>query len=186
MEHEKSPAHMRRTLLENFILLFLGQGAHAVEAHPKSGQVMEHGGSLPGVSSNLSWSYDAGVGVMVLCNTSGVPVSTIADAAMRMYHGRNPIEDRFVYQETEWDAEKRKAMCGTFRSDEDNNITIFEKDGNLAVKEGETLLRFVPVQEFLGIVRNPDKDGYVRFFENENGEIFAIGYGGRMLPRVKD
>ncbi len=71
--------------------------------------VMEHGGSLPGVSSNLSWSYDAGVGVMVLC-TSGVPVSTIADAAMRMYHGRNPIEDRFVYQETEWDAEKRKAM----------------------------------------------------------------------------
>ena len=50
--------------------------------------VMEHGGSLPGVSSNLSWSYDAGVGVMVLCNTSGVPVSTIADAAMRMYHGR--------------------------------------------------------------------------------------------------
>lgn len=148
--------------------------------------VMEHGGSLPGVSSNLSWSYDAGVGVMVLCNTSGVPVSTIADAAMRMYHGRNPIEDRFVYRETEWDAEKRKAMCGTFRSDEDNNITIFEKDGNLAVKEGETLLRFVPVQEFLGIVRNPDKDGYVRFFENENGEIFAIGYGGRMLPRVKD
>ena len=148
--------------------------------------VMEHGGSLPGVSSNLSWSYDAGVGVMVLCNTSGVPVSTIADAAMRMYHGRNPIEDRFVYQETEWNAEKRKAMCGTFRSDEDNNITIFEKDGNLAVKEGETLLRFVPVQEFLGIVRNPDKDGYVRFFENENGEIFAIGYGGRMLPRVKD
>ena len=44
----------------------------------------------------------------------------------------------------------------------------------------------MPVQEFLGIVRNPDKDGYVRFFENENGEIFAIGYGGRMLPRVKD
>ena len=147
---------------------------------------MEHGGSLPGVSSNLSWSYDAGVGVMVLCNTSGVPVSTIADAAMRMYHGRNPIEDRFVYQETEWNAEKRKAMCGTFRSDEDNNITIFEKDGIMAAKEGETLLRFVPVQEFLGIVRNPDKDGYVRFFENENGEIFAIGYGGRMLPRVKD
>ena len=98
--------------------------------------VMEHGGSLPGVSSNLSWSYDAGVGVMVLCNTSGVPVSTIADAAMRMYHGRNPIEDRFVYQETEWDAEKRKAMCGTFRSDKHNNITIFEKDGNLAAKEG--------------------------------------------------
>ena len=47
-------------------------------------------------------------------------------------------------------------------------------------------IEYRSVQEFLGIVRNPDKDGYVRFFENENGEIFAIGYGGRMLPRVKD
>ena len=43
MEHEKSPAHMRRTLLDNFILLFLGQGAHAVEAHPQGGQVVERG-----------------------------------------------------------------------------------------------------------------------------------------------
>ena len=81
---------------------------------------------------------------------------------------------------------KRERRCAAPSVQMKITITIFEKDGNLAVKEGETLLRFVPVQEFLGIVRNPDKDGYVRFFENENGEIFAIGYGGRMLPRVKD
>ena len=35
--------------------------------------VVEHGGSLTGVSSNMSWSYDAGCGVIVLCNTSDVP-----------------------------------------------------------------------------------------------------------------
>ena len=148
--------------------------------------IMEHGGSLTGVSSNLSWSYDAGVGVMVLCNTSGVPVNVIADAAMRMYHGKNPMEDRSIYQETEWDQEKRKAMCGIFRSGEGDEITIFEENGIMAAKEGEKLLRFVPVQEFLGIVRNPDKDACIRFIENENGEIFALGYGGRMLPRVKE
>ena len=76
--------------------------------------------------------------------------------------------DRFVYQETEWNAEKRKAICGTFRSDEDNNITIFGKMEIWQSKRGETLLRFVRCRNFW-IVRNPDKDGYVRFFENENG-----------------
>ena len=143
------------------------------------------GGSLPGVSSNLSWSYDAGVGVIVLCNTSGVPVSTIADAAMRMYHGRNLIDDRSYYQETFWDEKKRQQFCGIFQSGEGNKIEIFEKDGMIAAKEGEKQLNFVPVQEFLGIVRNPDKDAYVKFFEDDNEKIFAVGYGGRMLPRVK-
>ncbi len=147
--------------------------------------VIEHGGSLPGVSSNLSWSYDAGVGVIVLCNTSGVPVSTIADAAMRMYHGRNLIDDRSYYQETFWDEKKRQQFCGIFQSGEGNKIEIFEKDGMIAAKEGEKQLNFVPVQEFLGIVRNPDKDAYVKFFEDDNEKIFAVGYGGRMLPRVK-
>ena len=147
--------------------------------------VIEHGGSLPGVSANLSWSYDAGVGVMVLCNTSGVPVSTIADALMRMCHGRDPLEDRSYYRETFWDAEKRGAVCGLYRSGEDSEIEIFEKDGVVGAREGEKVLNFVPVQEFLGIVRNPDKDAYVKFYENDEGKIFAVGYGGRMLPRVK-
>ena len=45
MEYEKSPAHTRRALSGYCILLRQGKGAHAVEAHPKSGQVMEHSGS---------------------------------------------------------------------------------------------------------------------------------------------
>ena len=82
--------------------------------------VVEHGGSLTGVSSNMSWSYDAGCGVIVLCNTSDVPVSAIADAAMRMYHGRNPLEDRGLYQENPWSEKTRKAAVGCYLSSEDS------------------------------------------------------------------
>ena len=98
--------------------------------------VVEHGGSLTGVSSNMSWSYDAGCGVIVLCNTSDVPVSAIADAAMRMYHGRNPLEDRGLYQENPWSEKTRKAAVGCYLSSEDSEVEIRENgDGVLAVVE---------------------------------------------------
>ena len=61
-------------------------------------KVVEHGGSLPGVSSNIAWSNEAEAAVIVLCNTSGVPVRLISDALMRMYNGRNPVDRRDVWR----------------------------------------------------------------------------------------
>ena len=145
--------------------------------------VVEHGGSLTGVSSNMSWSYDAGCGVIVLCNTSDVPVSAIADAAMRMYHGRNPLEDRGLYQENPWSEKTRKAAVGCYLSSEDSEVEIRENgDGVLAVVEGREK-NLVMVQENLGIIRGYAKDAYLKLFKDENGGVFAIGFGGRMLPR---
>ena len=145
--------------------------------------VVEHGGSLTGVSSNMSWSYDAGCGVIVLCNTSDVPVSAIADAAMRMYHGRNPLEDRGLYQENPWSEKTRKVAVGCYLSSEDSEVEIRENgDGVLAVVEGREK-NLVMVQENLGIIRGYAKDAYLQLFKDENGGVFAIGFGGRMLPR---
>jgi len=149
--------------------------------------VVEHGGSLTGVSSNLSWSYGAGAGVIVLCNTSDVPVSVIADAAMRMYHGRNPMENRAVYEENPWTEETVKAACGYYHSDEDDDtkIEIKEADGHVTVVVDGTERNFVMVQEYLGIIRGYAKDAYLKLFKAEDGHVFAVGFGGRMLPRVR-
>ena len=147
--------------------------------------VVEHGGSLTGVSSNMSWSYDAGAGVIVLCNTSDVPVSVIADAAMLMYHGRNPLPDRELYQDYEWSLERKQAACGVYHSDEENEVEIFLKDGVPAARVNGTEGAFLPVQEYLGIFRKAEKDDYVKLYPDAEGKIFAVGFGGRMLPRVK-
>ena len=147
--------------------------------------VVEHGGSLTGVSSNMSWSYDAGAGVIVLCNTSDVPVSVIADAAMKMYHGRNPLPDRSMYRECRWSEEKWQAVCGKYISEEENQLEIFRKDGAAKVRINGTEAEFLPVQEYLGIVRRAEKDDTIRLFEDGEGRIFAAGFGGRMLPRVE-
>lgn len=148
--------------------------------------VVEHGGSLTGVSSNMSWSYDAGAGVMVLCNTSGVPVSTIADAAMKMYNGKTQLEDRDVYTECEWSESVKRSVSGVYSSGEGDGLEIYLEDGVPKAKADGEEAKFVAVQENLGIIRNVNKDAYVKLFLNENEEVFAVGFGGRMLPkRVK-
>ena len=145
--------------------------------------VVEHGGSLTGVSSNMSWSYDAGCGVIVLCNTSDVPVSVIADAAMRMYHGRNPIDNREIYQENPWTECTRKAAAGHFVSGEGTVVDIAETDKGVSVLVDGQEKNFIMVQENLGMVRGYVKDAYLTLFKDEDEKVFAIGFGGRMLPR---
>lgn len=147
--------------------------------------IVEHGGSLTGVSSNLSWSYDEGVGVIVLCNTSDVPVSVIADAAMRMYRGRMPLEDRDIYRESPWSEEKKNAACGVYGSGEGDELELYRKDGGMAARMGKKEVPFLTVHQNLGLIRNRNKDAYVRLFPGEDGSIFAIGFGGRMLPRIR-
>ena len=149
--------------------------------------IVEHGGSQLGVSSNMSWSYEAGAGVIVLCNTSDVPVSAIADAAMRMYHGRNPVDMREMYQDNPWTAKTVKAAIGSYSTDEgqvqNSVVEIFEEDGTVGLRADGKVQPFIMVNENVGLVRGFAKDGYVKLFKDGDGNVFAIGYGGRMLRK---
>lgn len=149
--------------------------------------IVEHGGSQIGVSSNLSWSYEADAGVVILCNTSDVPVSTIADAAMRMYHGRNPLDNRRVFEDNPWSEKTVQAALGRYVSgeDDDADVEIYLKDGNVHVRADKKEQNFIMVNETTGLIRGFLKDAYIMLHKDENGEVFAIGYGGRMLPKRK-
>ncbi len=149
--------------------------------------IVEHGGSQLGVSSNMSWSYEAGAGVIVLCNTSDVPVSAIADAAMRMYHGRNPVDMREMYHDNPWTEKTVKAAIGSYSTDEgqvqNSVVEIFEEDGIVGLRADGKVQSFIMVNEIVGLVRGFAKDGYVKLFKDGDGNVFAIGYGGRMLRK---
>ena len=98
-------------------------------------KVVEHGGSLPGVSSNIAWSNEVEAAVIVLCNTSGVPVRLISDALMRMYNGRNPVDRRDVWQETSWDEETILEAQGMYISGEGTKAELYrKKDGSFGGK----------------------------------------------------
>lgn len=152
--------------------------------------IVEHGGSQVGVSSNMSWSYEAGAGVIVLCNTSDVPVSVIADAAMRMYHGRNPVDNRGMYEDNPWSEKTVRAAVGEYVSLENDgdqaDIEICMENGKTGVRAGGKEQPFIMVNETTGLIRGYVKDAYIKLFKDGEGDVFAIGYGGRMLRKRKN
>ena len=149
-------------------------------------KVVEHGGSLPGVSSNIAWSNEAEAAVIVLCNTSGVPVRLISDALMRMYNGRNPVDRRDVWQETSWDEETILEAQGMYISGEGTKAELYrKKDGSLGARENGKEIPIIPVGPKTAIVRNKYSDLFIRLIQNESRGIYAIAYGSRLIPKSR-
>lgn len=148
--------------------------------------VIEHGGSLTGVSSNMSWSFDGEVGVMVLCNTSDVSVSIVADAAMKMYNGKDPINKRDTFQETPWTQEIIDQACGTYESLEGGTVVLYKKeDGSIGMKNDKREIDIRPVQPLLAITKGKLSDGIVKLFHSEEKGVWAITTGSRIVPKKK-
>ena len=146
--------------------------------------IIEHGGSLTGVSSHIAWSYEADAAVIVLCNTSGVPVSLISDGLMKVYNGKSPVEKRDSWQETPWSEETRHSAAGTYVSGEGITVKLYLKeDGSIGLTEDEKEKPLITVSPYTAIVRNPYSDLFLRLISDEERGIFAIAYGSRMIPR---
>ena len=74
---------------------------------------------------------------MILCNTSGVPVSGIGDALMRVAGGKE-LFPAPQWTLCSWDAETVRDACGTYRSQEEGEeITLFADDQGVKVCDGE-------------------------------------------------
>ncbi len=146
--------------------------------------IVEHGGSLTGVSSNMAWSYELGAGVIVLCNTSQVPVSILSDAAMRLLSERDPLPRRDLHIVCGWEDGLLEAACGVYRSGEGHMIEIFKDDsGKAALMIGGKCKQMIPIQRTVAIIRNGMQDTPLQLHFDDDERVFAIRYGGRMIPR---
>ena len=149
-------------------------------------KVIEHGGALPGVSSNIAWSYEAEAAVIVLCNTSNVPVSLISNAMMKAYNGQNPIEKRDVWQITPWSEETIAAASGVYSSGEGTTAELYRKaDGTIGAREEGVEKNIIPVSPYTAIIRNKYSDLFIRLIFNEERGIYAMAYGSRLIPKSK-
>lgn len=146
--------------------------------------VIEHGGSLPGVSSNFAFSPQAGAGVVVLCNTMDVPVGAIADGAMRAYCGLPPKENRISHFPYEWSGEEKKELAGDYVSGEGDAFSLKPgADGGLLMKLNGKPVKLTPVYPWQGIVRKKYSDIYLSAVRDEDGHVFAVRYGSRIFPK---
>ena len=144
--------------------------------------VYHHGGSLPGVSSAILFSYDLDAAAVVLCNTSGVPVSWIGSALMRAAAGRSPLTEP-QYSTMPWDEQTIQDACGTYRSlEEDESVVLASAGREITVNDGEQEYSLSMTVCGKGIIQHPYSVTDVALLR-KNGTVYALQYGSRIYKK---
>lgn len=143
-----------------------------------------HGGSLTGVSTYFLWSPELELGVVVLCNTSGVPASAIGEAAMKWCIGLDPTEPTLRWQETPWDADTIEAACGRYVSGEGSVVTIAKKEAGISVDISGEEFPVTMVLPTLALLQTKLTQSELKLYKDESGYVWGVGFGGRIIPRA--
>lgn len=155
-----------------------GLSVSNIEGHT----VWGHGGSLTGVSSAILFCEEKGVGVVVLCNTSGVPSTMLAEAAMRGLLGFSPEPVQPVAAKP-WSTQTMQKAAGLYRSQEGSEIEIRFENGEISVLSAEKPMEFLFYDERTVLLKSKMTWSDLTLFCEESGTVFAVRYGGRMLKR---
>jgi CubicO group peptidase (beta-lactamase class C family) len=148
-------------------------------------EVLEHGGSLPGVSSNMSWSYDNEAGVIVLCNTMDVSAGVIADGAMRMYQGKDPVIPKAEYQEYAWSESFIRSVSGDYVMGEGESFTLsLSEEGKLAMTMNGKKKEVCTVSPHIAMIKGRYSDGFVQILYDEKRGIWGARCGSRIYPKI--
>lgn len=144
--------------------------------------VYRHGGSLPGISSNFAWVPELGIGVVTLCNTSGVPAAAISNALITLFNGGDPTAMK-TWRPIEWSEEQKENACGVYQDGEGTRIEISLTDGALDVSvDGEKADYTLTAPDML-IVHHPFSTADMAFLSRDDDRPFAVRFGGRIVPR---
>lgn len=147
--------------------------------------LVEHGGSLKGVSSNMGFAPEKGIAAIVLCNLTGVPVAKIWLALINLALGL-PIEQHYVdYSPYSWTADMRESVMGEYSSGEGAEFQIEQDEaGELTVKAPVGTFKLQPIGPNRAIWRYKLAENEMRFLFDETGKAWAIHAGGRVIRRV--
>lgn len=146
--------------------------------------VIEHGGSLPGVSSNFSFCPQAGIGIVVLCNTMDVPAYAIADAAMRLCCGFPAEAVRTAHAARVWTEEEKSELVGMYISGEGDRFELTEGGSGLLMTVNGKAVDLISVYPWQGMVRKKYTDVYLTAVRDESGTVIGAQYGSRVFPKT--
>lgn len=164
---------------------------YATDDIPGGLSILGHGGSLKGVSSQLEWVPQLGVGVVVLSNLVGLPSDKMATMAINAYAGL-PVT-KSTYQPSQFagsDAERADVLeqvLGSYASGEPyGRLRLFlDEAGALRVAIG------APAVEFPGFLVSPTEVAVqmpealvpVAILRRSDGSVWAAHQGARVLRR---
>ena len=146
-------------------------------------RMVGHGGSMTGISSHFAWSPELEAGVIVLCNTSGVPVSRVAEEALRWVTGAAVPAPMKNWQDAGWSEEEKKSCLGKFRNAEGNEATFTWENGDLHLTMGGKEREFIMAGHDLIILPGEFSQSDILLLREEGRGVWGVRTGGRILTR---
>ena len=146
--------------------------------------IIEHSGSLPGVSSNFAFSPDAQLGVVVLCNTMDVSVGAVSDAVFNAMLGRPVLSTRIEHGKREWSKAEMEELEGEYISGEGDSFILRAEGNTLSMTLNGKPIDLDAIYPWKGLVRKKYSDVYLTAVRDEKGHVFAAQYGSRIFPKT--
>lgn len=148
--------------------------------------LVEHGGSLKGVSSHFGFIPEKNLTASVVANLQGIPASKIWLGAMNLVLGLPVDTQRSREPEYEASQEELERFVGSYASGEGALIDVLIEDGDLYafIDNSTHLLR--PSGPDTAAMMRRGEESMVRFIPGPTGEVEAMYTGLRIIRRVSD
>ncbi len=148
--------------------------------------LVEHGGSLKGVSSHFGFIPERNLTASVVANLQGIPASKIWLGAMNLLLGLPVDTPRSREPEYEASQEELARFAGSYVSGEGARIDVLTEDGGLyaCIDNGKHLLR--PSGPDTAAMMRRGEESMVRFIPGPTGEVEAMYTGLRIIRRADD
>ncbi|QQK75481.1 beta-lactamase family protein [Salicibibacter cibarius] len=95
--------------------------------------LIEHGGSIKGVTAHFGVLPDRDMAAICLTNIAGAPAESLLKGAVQSEMGIEPDKAAIKYEDYELTEAERHAIIGTYQSNEGQTIKVYEKNAAIFV-----------------------------------------------------
>lgn len=163
-----------------------GYGLMVAQGFP-DGLMIEHGGSLKGISSHIFALPEEGLTGVILCNLDGVSVRQLALGLLHTIAGRPAEAQLYPIVPIELPIADQVEYTGRYVSEEWLSATIEQKDGCLRIVESDGLsYPLIPVEKDGFVFKRGNYVVWIDFFRSPAGEIVRMSYALRQLLKEKN
>lgn len=147
--------------------------------------LIDHGGSLPAISSKFTIIPTQKITAIVLVNLMSVPAYKIMTEMLNAYFGRTLDESPFDYSEIHLSEKKTNERVGLYTSPEGMRVELLEANKSLRFyyKDEEYPIKVVSENAF--IAKFDDSNEPVEWIQDSNGKIIGLTIFHRILNKQK-
>ncbi|USG64055.1 serine hydrolase [Brevibacillus ruminantium] len=149
------------------------------------GTLVEHGGSIKGVSAQIFTVPETGISGAVLSNADGVSAQELMTGSLNVMRSRPADELPFSYPEVEVSAESLADYLGVYQSGEGAHAAVGVVDGQLSVTFQGSTFPFRCVDRDRFVFKKRDTQYHTTFIRDEEGRVIRMSLGFRQLQRAE-